>query len=133
MNRTPVTGTRNPSAFAYLARVCHVFSRFLLILVAIELITCPLTQYFWTWDHFLHGGQDFESCLLVAVMSLCLVLLLAQHIKHQMDKLVMIRRLFRLLSPDRESAWTIPDRRWLIVLSERLTSCLSSNSLPLQV
>jgi hypothetical protein len=111
-----------------------VFSRFLLILVAIELITWPLTQYFWTWDHFLHGGQDFESCLLVAVMSLCLVLLLAQHIKHQMDKLLMIRRLFRLLSPDRESARTIPDRRLLILLSERVTSCfLSLNSLPLQI
>lgn len=111
-----------------------MLARFLLILVAIEFVTGPLTQYFWTWDHFLHGGQDFESCMLVAVISLCLVLLLAQHREHLLDPFLTIQRLFRFNSPDRALAGTSPDRRLRIHLLERLTSRLSSsNSLPLQI
>jgi len=49
------------------------------VLVAIELITMPLTQYLWTWDHFLHGGRDFEMNLLMTVTFLCFGLLRAQH------------------------------------------------------
>ena len=42
------------------------------------MVTSPLTQEVWTWDRFLHGGQDFESGVLLVLVSLCLVLLLAQ-------------------------------------------------------
>ena len=50
------------------------FGRFLLVLAAIELISMPVTQYAWTWDHFLHGGMDFESSLLSLVVWLGLLL-----------------------------------------------------------
>src|ERR1700757_4884805 len=67
--------------FNKLARACTWISFGLLILIAVSLVTSPLTQQVWTWDRFLHGGQDFESSLLVLLVSLCLLLLLAQHFK----------------------------------------------------
>jgi hypothetical protein len=134
LNRIPIAGTRNRNASSSLALVCNGFSRFLLILAAIELVTWPLTQHFWNWDHLLHGGQDFESSLLFAVMSLCLVLLLAQHSKHHMDHLLTIRRLFRFISHDRGPDSTILDRNSPILHSEPIKSrSLSMSSLPLQI
>lgn len=52
--------------------------RFLLALSAISLITSPLTQHLWTWDHFLHGGQDFELAALMIFTVLGLVLVLSR-------------------------------------------------------
>lgn len=110
------------------------FSRFLLILATIELLTWPLTQHLWTWDHFLHGGQDFESCLLVAVISLCLVLLLAQHSKHLSDRLLAILRPIRFIAPDLELSASNLNRSLLILLSKLPASCfLSLDSFPFQI
>jgi hypothetical protein len=64
-----------------LKRACTWISVGLLILTAVSLVTSPLTQEVWTWDRFLHGGQDFESGVLLVLVSLCLVLLLPQLIK----------------------------------------------------
>ena len=66
----------------------------MLLLIAIQVITSPLTQRIWTWDHFLHGGQDFESSVLVILLTLCLVLLLAQHCKQSANLLLAACRLF---------------------------------------
>jgi hypothetical protein len=141
LNHIPIAGTGNRDASASTARVCNGFSRLLLILAAVELVTGPLTQQLWTWDHLLHGGQDFESFLLVAVISLCLVLLLAQHkkdhlarLKHPIGQLAAIRRLFRFISPDRELAGRIQDRKRSVLLAERFAARgLSLNFLPLQI
>jgi hypothetical protein len=38
----------------------------------------PFTQGLWSWDKFLHGGQDFELGLLIILTCLCLVLLRVQ-------------------------------------------------------
>lgn len=37
----------------------------------------PLTQYFWTWDRFLHGGQDFELGALMVLTNIALGLVLS--------------------------------------------------------
>lgn len=134
MNLIPIVGTRNRNASACGTRACNGFSLFLLSLAAIELLTWPLTQNLWNWDHFLRGGQDFETCLLVAVISLCLMLLLAQHCKHHMDQLLRIHRLFRFRSDDRESASLVLGRSLSILLLEPITSrSLSLYSPPLQI
>lgn len=62
------------------------------MLTAILLVTAPLTQYIWTWDHFLHGGQDYESSTLMVLAFLCLVLVLAQHCKQSVTLLFAARR-----------------------------------------
>lgn len=62
-----------------LAGALRSVDRFLLVLVAIELISMPFTQYAWTWDHFLRGGMDFESSLLFLVVCLHLLFVLRNH------------------------------------------------------
>lgn len=62
--------------------------RFLLMLSAISLITAPLTQHLWTWDHFLHGGQDFELAVLMILTVLCMVLVISRHCKGCVDSLL---------------------------------------------
>jgi len=61
--------------------------RVLLWLATISLLTAPLTQHFWSWDHFLHGGQDFETGMLGIVIILCLAVLLSQLCKQLVDSL----------------------------------------------
>jgi len=78
------THTDRPK-FNKLARACTWISFGLLILTVISLLVSPLTQQVWTWDGFLHGGQDFESSLLILLVSFCLLLLLAQHFKQAVD------------------------------------------------
>ncbi len=53
-------------------------SRYLLILIALSLITMPITEHIWAWDRFLHGGQDFELGALLVLSFLCLVLVLSK-------------------------------------------------------
>jgi len=80
------------------------FGRLLLILAAVSLITMPLTQHIWTWDHFLRGGQDFESGMLILVTILCLAVLLSQLCKRHVDLLFAARSPLALFCTDRESA-----------------------------
>ncbi len=53
-------------------------SRYLLILIALSLVTMPITEHIWTWDHFLQGGQDFEFGALLVLSIFCLVLVLSR-------------------------------------------------------
>jgi len=39
----------------------------------------PWTEYFWHFDRFLHGGQDIELSLLMVLAALCLMVVLFQH------------------------------------------------------
>lgn len=73
--------------------------RLLLLVVAIELITMPITQDLWSWDKFLHGGQDFELGLLVIVTCLCLILLRTQQGKRTLGLLMMRTSLFKARIP----------------------------------
>lgn len=69
-------------------RVLVWVGRVLLILTTVSLLTAPLTQHLWTWDHFLHGGQDFELHTLVILTFLCLVLVLCKQLKWSADVLL---------------------------------------------
>jgi hypothetical protein len=51
--------------------------RSLLFLLGLSLLSMPLTQYFWTWDRFLHGGQDFELGALMVLTNIALGLVLS--------------------------------------------------------
>ena len=65
----------------------------MLLLVAVELITMPITQQFWAWDGFVRGEPDFELGLLMIVMCVCLGLLRAQHGRVRVSCFLAIRRL----------------------------------------
>ncbi len=66
---------------------CVSLSRLFLVLTAIQLITMPFTQYLWTWDHFLHGGRDFETGALMIVTFVCFALLRAQDPREEQGSL----------------------------------------------
>lgn len=79
-------------ASAYVFQAPVAIGRVLLVLAAISLLTMPLTQDIWTWDHFLRGGHDFETGMLTIVMILCLAVLLSQLCKRHIDLLFAARR-----------------------------------------
>jgi len=62
------------NACACTAHGFALISRYLLILIALSLVTMPITEHLWTWDRFLQGGQDFELGALLVLSLLCLVL-----------------------------------------------------------
>ena len=92
------------NACACAARVLARIGRSLLILVVASLLTMPVTQHLWTWDHFLRGGQDFELTALLVLSILCLVLVLSRHGKQCLD--LLFANWSRLAS--------IFNRRWLL-------------------
>jgi len=72
--------TRSAPVFARIGRA-------LFILTAVSLMSMPLTEHLWTWDHFLQGGQDFEMSTILVLSFLCLVLVLSKHEKQGVDSL----------------------------------------------
>jgi hypothetical protein len=61
--------------------------RLLLLINVIVLIASGFTEHLWTWDRFLHGGQDFELSLLALLAFFCLILVLAQHFRRRFSEL----------------------------------------------
>ncbi len=134
MNHIPNASRINATSFACTARVYELIARLLLFAIAVSLMTAPMTQRIWTWDHFLHGGQDFESTALTILAILCLVLVLSHHGKQQVDLLFAARRLFSVICYSR--ALTRPMRSEAVSTfpSERLSSPVSGMyPLPLQI
>jgi hypothetical protein len=82
--------------FANPAQLYARLSRLLLVMASIVLVALPFTQQLWTWDRFLHGGQDFETSILLIVTSLCLVLVLVRGCKQGVTQLLtLLSRLLR--------------------------------------
>ena len=67
-------------------------SRYLLMLTALSLLTMPITEDLWNWDHFLQSGRDFEVGLILLLSFLCLVMVLSKTNKHCVDALLTARR-----------------------------------------
>lgn len=134
LNCAWITNWQSLNASAYATRVCTGCSRFLLILAAVEFITMPLTQHIWTWDHFLHGGQDFESSLLVIVISVCLPLLLAQHRRQDTNRLLALLQLLGFILRRHRSARHSRGRRSPVHFAKRrVDPALSMTHFPLQI
>lgn len=93
MDHAPYINRAHNNGSALLAHALKNAGRFLLVLAAVELISMPLTQYAWTWDHFLHGGMDFESSLLFLVVCLHLLLVLRNHRRQDENLRVSMWRL----------------------------------------
>ena len=87
LNYTTSAGWLGFNSPACPASVVAGIGRVLLILTSVSLMTMPLTERLWTWDHFLHGGQDFEMSTILVLSFLCLVLVLSKHGKQGVDSL----------------------------------------------
>jgi hypothetical protein len=82
----------------------------------------PVTQHLWAWDHFLHGGQDFELSTLVVLSFLCLVLVLSKHGEQCIDLLFANRCLLAFIFNHRRWVRTPIRGAFLIQLAERVPS-----------
>ena len=60
----------------------------LLALVGLSQITMPFTQHLWTWDRFLHGGQDFETGVFLILISLCLIVVMTRACRSGIERLL---------------------------------------------
>jgi hypothetical protein len=74
---------------------CVLLGRILVLLSAVLVIVSPWTDYFWHFDRFPYGGEDFELSVLLIVVMFGLVLVLLQHGK---KGLIFILALGRWLS-----------------------------------
>jgi hypothetical protein len=118
----PIRRWLAPGPFRNSSETCARLSRLLLLLVAVELVTMPLTQHLWTWDGFLHGGEDFELGLFMAVVCICLVLLRAQHGRQLLPLLfVACHRLLQSLG-----GWQRPD----LIRASEVTGIAGRLSIP---
>ena len=84
------------------ARLYARTGRLLLLLASIVLMALPFTQHLWTWDRFLHGGHDFETNVLLIVITLCLVLVMVRSCRQGIR--ILINTLARLFLPPRHVA-----------------------------
>jgi hypothetical protein len=73
-------------------RACVSAGRLFILLTASLLIVMPWTEYFWSFDRFLRGGQDFELGLLSVMIFLCLIIVLLQHCKADVLSLLTRRQ-----------------------------------------
>jgi hypothetical protein len=74
--------------------------RLLILFTVILIIVMPWTEYFWQFDGFLHGGQDFELGLLSVLTIFSLVLVLLQQRRQDVALLLTIRRWLSLVFED---------------------------------
>ena len=102
-------GGPNLNAMGCAARIGTQLGLLLLLLTAVSLLTMPFTQHLWTWDRFLHGGQDFETSALVILTALNLVLVLAKCCKQNVGELLALWQCFSVLHVARTSTATVQD------------------------
>jgi hypothetical protein len=69
-----------------------VLSRMLILLTVLLVLAMPWTEYFWHFDQFLRGGEDFELSLLAVATLFCLVAILLQHGKQSVAFILTLRR-----------------------------------------
>ena len=108
--------------------------RCLLILSVVSLSTMPFTQHLWTWDRFLHGGQDFESGALMVLIFLSLVLVVSKHSKQCVDLLLAQWHLLGFHLTGRESIG-IPLYRtvWALQIKPVPSPDLGNYSTPIRI
>jgi hypothetical protein len=78
--------------------------RVLIVLTALLIAVSPWTEYYWDFDNFLHGGQDFEFGLLATITVLCLILVLLQHNKQGVTFWFALRRWLSVSLPHPDHA-----------------------------
>jgi hypothetical protein len=86
----------------------------LIALIALLTAVSPWTQYYWHFDNFPRGGEDFEFSFLCVLMGFCLLLILMQ------------------IGRQGVTLW-FSLRRWLAVIfqrPDRLASIFSSHLIP---
>jgi hypothetical protein len=130
----PITSRPPEEKYSHASQACVLMGQILIFLTALLVAVMPVTEYLWTFDKFLRGGQDCEFGLLALAAIFCLVLVLS----HQQKEILafflslqsVLSSLFRTadLYDSSASFLITPIQHHL----RRSTSLLSIN-LPLQI
>jgi hypothetical protein len=94
----------------------------------------PVTEYLWSFDKFLRGGQDCEFGLLALAAIFCLILLLSHQRREVLSLLLSLRHALSSLFKPVDPASTLAPYLIVAMRSRLLpdTSLLIVN-LPLQI
>jgi len=81
----------------------YAVGRVLIALIALLTAVSPWTQYYWQFDNFPRGGEDFEFSFLCVLMGFCLLLILMQLGKQGVTFWFSLRRWLAVIfqRPDR--------------------------------
>jgi hypothetical protein len=106
----------------------------LIFLTALLVAVMPVTEYLWTFDKFLRGGQDCEFGLLALASILCLVLVLSHQRREILAFVLSLRRVLCSLfqpahSPASLALCLIAPMQYLLLRDASLRTC----NLPLQI
>jgi hypothetical protein len=84
--------TKNGIGLSGLSEACVALGRRFVLFAVILVVLMPLTEYYWTFDKFLRGGQDLEFGLLALAAVFCLVLVLCQQRRLGLMLILALRR-----------------------------------------
>jgi hypothetical protein len=89
------TSTKNEIGLNGLSQACVSLGRRFVIFAVMVIVLMPLTEYYWTFDKFLRGGQDLEFGLLALAAVFCLTLVLCQQRRLGLILLLTLRSWLR--------------------------------------
>jgi hypothetical protein len=128
-----ITNRPVENIYSRASQTCVLLGRVLILLTALLVAVMPVTEYLWTFDKFLRGGQDCEFGLLALAAILCLVLVLSHQRRAVLTLVLSLRRvlssLFQPADPARCAFGLIAPLQDNL---PRSTSLLNTN-LPLQI
>ncbi len=94
----------------------------------------PVTQHLWTWDHILHGGNDFELTTLLLLSFLGMALVLSRHFKQSLDSLFAALRFLSYIFSARMQGKTSVDGAFSFSTAECLPNPpINTYSTPLKI
>jgi hypothetical protein len=77
--------------------ICVLLGQILILLTTLLIAVMPVTEYLWTFDKFLRGGQDCEFGLLALAAVFCLVLVLSHQRRAVLALILSLRRVLSSL------------------------------------
>jgi hypothetical protein len=114
--------------------ICVLLGQILVLLTALLVAVMPVTEYLWTFDKFLRGGQDCEFGLLALAAILCLVLVLSHQRRAVLALILSLRRvLSSLFQPADPAARFRPGLVSPVQYNLLSSISLPSINLPLQI
>jgi hypothetical protein len=93
----PITNRPAKNTYSRASQTCVLLGRVLIFLTALLIAVMPVTEYLWTFDKFLRGGQDCEFGLLALAAILCLVLVLSHQRRAILTLVLSLRRVLSSL------------------------------------
>jgi hypothetical protein len=126
---------RNETYGQGLSQACAAGGRTFVLFATILILVMPLTEYYWTFDKFLRGGQDMEFGMLSLAAVLCLILVLSLQRKRRVISFLAARQWLWSASGRRHRQVPTSSQAAIVISSGSLPACpaLAGYALPLQI